>query len=538
MSIKTLPLYRGLRRTLFPDGPFELNKNSLQANGLVAWWPTIASRGGNVMMDLARRHNAAFNGGLTWTIDPNAGNILDYNGSSGYLSFSRTGDIPTSSEAFTLSVWIEDNTTVDNLGTYHRIISYYDESQNIQLGLGRTETSGDRCFYIYNLSGGGGDPSEVTMGDVPLILNHVIATFDGSNVYKIYLNGFDKGGGSMVTGVGGFTANSTTVYIGQRGNGAYVDGTIGDVRFYNRALSDAEVWQLYDQATRWELYQPVQPKFIVTIPVAGGPTTETVSHILAATLRKTQTVDHILTATLQETRAEIHVLTSTLEKTQTASHVLTAQLSGVSTVTHILTSTLKKTQTVTHVLTSTLQKTDTATHVLTTELTQTRTATHILASILEKTQTTTHVLTAELSQAGVVQYLLTATLSQTQTATHILAATLSQTQMATYVLTTQLSGATTVNHVLVATLSQTQTATHTLAATLQETRTATHILTATLGMAQLTHVLTATLISLEVPGRVELAGSLVLTTILSGRFETGKALAGQFEGAIDLRGEK
>jgi hypothetical protein len=49
------------------------------------------------------------------------------------------------------------------------------------------------------------------------------------------------------------------------------NGQIGPVSLYNRALSEAEVWALYDPATRWELYQPARP-MIWWVPPATGTT--------------------------------------------------------------------------------------------------------------------------------------------------------------------------------------------------------------------------------------------------------------------------
>ena len=50
----------------------------------------------------------------------------------------------------------------------------------------------------------------------------------------------------------------------------YFTGKIGDVRIYNRALSPAEIWAMYDPATRWELYAPVMPSGMVYVSAAGG----------------------------------------------------------------------------------------------------------------------------------------------------------------------------------------------------------------------------------------------------------------------------
>ncbi len=36
-----------------PEGHFTINHLSQQANGLVGWWPSLATRGGNLLRDLS-----------------------------------------------------------------------------------------------------------------------------------------------------------------------------------------------------------------------------------------------------------------------------------------------------------------------------------------------------------------------------------------------------------------------------------------------------------------------------------------------------
>ncbi len=49
-----------------PNYPFVLNRESNQAKGLVAWWPTLASKGAtNALRDLGGVNDAAFVGGTT-----------------------------------------------------------------------------------------------------------------------------------------------------------------------------------------------------------------------------------------------------------------------------------------------------------------------------------------------------------------------------------------------------------------------------------------------------------------------------------------
>ena len=66
---------------------------------------------------------------------------------------------------------------------------------------------------------------------------HVVATYDGTN-QKIYVNGVLEN----TRGSAGYRAPSITTKIARRGQGTnFINGTLDDVRIYNRALSAAEV---------------------------------------------------------------------------------------------------------------------------------------------------------------------------------------------------------------------------------------------------------------------------------------------------------
>jgi hypothetical protein len=59
--------------------------------------------------------------------------------------------------------------------------------------------------------------------------------------------------------------------IGAIGGISGWDGLIADVRIYKRALSDAEVWALYDPRSRWDLYwQPNTRAYSFMSAIAAG----------------------------------------------------------------------------------------------------------------------------------------------------------------------------------------------------------------------------------------------------------------------------
>lgn len=85
-----------------------------------------------------------------------------------------------------------------------------------------------------------------TVGEV----YHLLVTYRAGTL-TLYVNGFNRGSDTD----GAYSEGALGVLqISQASN--YFQGRIGEVRVYDRELSAAEAWQLYDPATRWALYQP------------------------------------------------------------------------------------------------------------------------------------------------------------------------------------------------------------------------------------------------------------------------------------------
>jgi len=181
------------------------------------------------------------------------GAALNSMGKSGHaIMFNGTNDVRVSSAQFlpligrpyTFSLWIKDDTNANVLSaTYHRIIAFANGTVGIQLGLGTNSPGTSRVFYIQESTGG--EAKQVTSGNVSKGWHHVVATSDGTN-WHMYLDGFlSDGGTGLNSGSSQYATNTGYLYIGQRGNGGYVNGSIDDVRIYSRALTADEVKLLY-----------------------------------------------------------------------------------------------------------------------------------------------------------------------------------------------------------------------------------------------------------------------------------------------------
>lgn len=159
-----------------------------------------------------------------------------------------------SSGAISVSMWVKINTepatnTIYNLFSrgetatdVRHWIRYSDSAgvKNIQFNRQRENVANDA--FTYN----------VTLGTTDW--KHFVLTYDGTNV-KGYLNGaYLNSVASSGNGSTGVFADNTTIGAGEitQGNSnptLYSNAVIDDVAIFNRALTDAEVYQIYTSFT-------------------------------------------------------------------------------------------------------------------------------------------------------------------------------------------------------------------------------------------------------------------------------------------------
>ncbi len=228
-----------------PNGSFTLNTQSPQARGLVAWWPMLGQHGNaaTVRDYVADRYSMAQYNTPTWTTTEH-GPALNYQ--SGSTQYLMTSQVPPPYPV-TMTAWfrtttvlgegtllaIADSGTADN---YYRLQRYENtvEAHSRKANVRARTAEGTVVIGVWHLG---------------------VAVFASSSSRAVYI---DSGGYVVETTDSSDTGfdNMSIGAVRDSSPGSYSDGEIGDVRLYNRALSDAEVWSLYDPATRWELYAP------------------------------------------------------------------------------------------------------------------------------------------------------------------------------------------------------------------------------------------------------------------------------------------
>ena len=241
------PHFRGC---LQPQWPFRLNRQSLQADALLLAFPGFA--------DSTAAYELVRDG---WAVSQTTGRPfsmkqmlysqgLDAVGSATFVVNSLTAAWTplTKTQPCTLSVWgLEESGATSEIifGTYS---SAFTKRVVIQT------TGGAPQMQIGSATGRIAHATSATVNDG--VFHHLCATYDGSDTaagIKIYIDAV-----SVALTIdsdsdpGTWTENQLRSRV-QGGSG--FNKCWADARLYKRVLSPAEVWQLYDPRTRWDLYK-------------------------------------------------------------------------------------------------------------------------------------------------------------------------------------------------------------------------------------------------------------------------------------------
>jgi hypothetical protein len=213
--------------------------------GLVGYWSfdssTLNWATGKVK-DLSPYNNSGQLISMSTTTSPTLGVLgqaLQFDGATQYVSLGTPAALSLPA-ALTISAWIKITRTS---GGTADIVGQYD-GLNLQYTFEVNRTAG-------KLSALANHSTVAVTGNTTLKINtwyHAALVRSGSTgswTYTLYLNGVQDGTAT----VGGSTEPQTSASIGTLGafNTFYFPGSIDEVRMYNRALSQQEVTNLYNQ---------------------------------------------------------------------------------------------------------------------------------------------------------------------------------------------------------------------------------------------------------------------------------------------------
>jgi hypothetical protein len=211
---------------------------------LVGWWKFDEGIGTAANDSSGHNNNGTVNGDAVWTGGQINGG-LNFDGSNDYVSVPDNDNSLDMPSQITISAWVK----VNNLSNYYEILykgpsgtawEVYPGNYEFEIlkDSGRLEFehqtgTGISCTnYI--------STSAVTAG----AWQHVAVTLKKGDSVKFYINGTPVGTSAQTTAFG--ILNDEPIRIGTRKDSfGLFNGTMDDVRIYNRALSDAEIQQIY-----------------------------------------------------------------------------------------------------------------------------------------------------------------------------------------------------------------------------------------------------------------------------------------------------
>lgn len=248
------------RRVLLPWGGSSMNFTDLNANGQlllrraiewcllpVCWWKYDEGTGSTCADSVSGRTGTR--SGAAWTTGK-LSNALDFDGVDDFVSFADHQHFKVTS-ALTVAAWIRADAawpTSDYTATILRKGDGNPNNWNFEICSGRMELLLD------------GSDNAGFKGNTTLSINtwhHVAATWNGDRV-RLYLNGVLDN--SPPTRTGTIGTDTRTIYSGGRtGPTDCHNGKLDDVRFYNRALTAAEIVELSSVSktvTTWRVVTP------------------------------------------------------------------------------------------------------------------------------------------------------------------------------------------------------------------------------------------------------------------------------------------
>ncbi len=189
------------------------------------------------------------------------------------------------SKSYTIETWFKLNSST--FPTYSQILSqqYTVNGENISFSIG--DLVGDGKIRVGFFDGSAWRYASTTNNGYSPVQNtwvHISGTYDGINLVT-YINGSLFSSTPFTGGAG--PVNTKGILIGKRWDSTYyIDGSIGEVRAYNRALSASEVLQNYNATksrfttANIDLIKPSQKHNTTTIEtftITSGGDTKTVT---------------------------------------------------------------------------------------------------------------------------------------------------------------------------------------------------------------------------------------------------------------------
>ncbi len=238
--------------TLYRSDQTKINapQDNKLTNGLVAYWTFNGKDVGSTFVDITGQGNSAYTVGVATSSILTTGKVgqaIALSGGAPYLTMiNNSGPDNISTGKVSVSAWVYPN----NASSFMTVFSNDRDCGGCGSYKGYslyTVYAGSAGFRIWNSDGSG--PYGASTGTVPPAKewSFVTGTYDGATI-KYYMNGTLL---ASTASVGNGTLGFPATFLGKIGqlgccSSTYtMDGKIDELRIYNRALTLAEVKQLY-----------------------------------------------------------------------------------------------------------------------------------------------------------------------------------------------------------------------------------------------------------------------------------------------------
>jgi len=204
------------------------------SNGLVGWWKLDDGSGLSATDSTGGGHTGTLQAAASWTTVGKINGALTFDGTSQKIDVSNMTGLPKENDPQTLSVWFKF-ANVSDISSGGGLMQLSNLSSNKGTNLRFVCCSGTLSVTKY-------DGTNLAVGSTPTANVWHLATYtwDGTT-NMLYIDGVQIGTSTTAPD----TAISTVLYIGDDTSTLF-KGTIDDARVYNRALSAAEVAQIYN----------------------------------------------------------------------------------------------------------------------------------------------------------------------------------------------------------------------------------------------------------------------------------------------------
>ena len=245
-----------------PNPPYVLNSDCIQAQGLVAFWP-MGEPSARSYYNYARRGLDLLTQTGTMTLGPGPGGSDLAPGNTGatgnYLSVSRA---IVTAVPFTFANWFLAASTT----AFMNLIIVSDTVGNAYFNYGLATLTAGTVH-----AGTNDNNAETTTTYSVNTWNHACGVYNGVASRSAFLNGGGKATNTTSSTPSGLNLTELGGFINTYG---MLNGRMTHACIWDRALSDTEVWLLYEPKTRWDLYyQPGRKTYSIGAPAAGGRTT-------------------------------------------------------------------------------------------------------------------------------------------------------------------------------------------------------------------------------------------------------------------------